>query len=88
VLPQRADQPADRRRRQPLRVRGAQAQEGRGDQRYHRLRHRIGQRLCADAQGHGRRGRLSGQCRRRQSGPQARDLRMQSAGAKRSCRGA
>ncbi len=89
VLPQRAHQPADRRRREPLRGRGAQAQEGRGDQRHHRLRHRIGQRLCADAQGHRRRGRLSGQRRRRQSGPQARAVAHAVGGrARRSCPGA
>ena len=71
VLSQCAHQPADRRRREPLRGGSAQAQEGRGNQRHHRIRHRIGQRLCADAQGQGRRSRLSRQCRRRQSGPQA-----------------
>ena len=41
-LPQRADQPAGRRRGQPLRGRRAEAQEGGGDQRHHRLRHGLG----------------------------------------------
>ena len=46
---------ADRRRRQPLRGRRAEAEEGRGHRRHHRLRHRLGERLRADAQGQGRR---------------------------------
>ena len=51
VLPQRADQPADRRRVEPLRRGRAEEEEGRGHQRHHRLRHLVAQRLCADAEG-------------------------------------
>src|SRR6266850_2532366 len=67
LLAQRADQPADRRRGEPLRRRSAQEEEGRGDQRHDWLRHRVGQRLRADAQADGRGRCLSGQRRRRQS---------------------
>ena len=89
VLSQRAHQPADRRRREPLRDGSAQAQKGRGDQRHHRLRHRVRQRLCADAQGQRRRRRLSGQCRCRQSGPRSPSCCACNRRApKRSCRGA
>ena len=81
-VPQRAHQSADRRRRKPLRGERAQAQEGGGDQRHHGIRHRIGQRLCADAQDDGRRGRLPGQ--RRAANPDLKPelLRMQAAGAR------
>ena len=71
-LPHRADQHPDRRRRQPLRGRRAEAQEGRGHQRHHRLRHRLGQHLRADAEGQGRRRRLHQPCRRGEPRPQAR----------------
>ena len=82
VLPQRPDQPADRRRRQPLCGRGAEEQEGRGHQRHHRLRHGLGRRLCADAQDHGRRRRLPGQ-HVDAANPDVKPemLRMQAAGA-------
>ncbi len=71
-LPQRADQPADRRRGQPLRRGRAEAQEGGGDQRHDRLRHGVGRGLCADAEDQGRRGGVLGPRRRDQSRPQAR----------------
>ncbi len=71
-LPHRADQHAGRRRRQLLRGRRAQAEEGGGHQRHHRLRHGLGQHLRADAQGQGRRGRLHEPCRRGEPRPQAR----------------
>ena len=89
VLPQRPDQPADRRRRQSLRGRGAEEEEGRGDQRHDRLRHGLGRRLCADAQADGRGRRLSGASSMppiRTSSPKSCACRLRAP--KRSCPGA
>ena len=53
-------------------VERAEAEEGRGDQRHHRLRHGLGQHLRADAEGDGRRGGLHQPRRRGEPRPQAR----------------
>ena len=71
-LPPGPDQPADRRRGEPICGRCAEAEKGRGRQRHHRLRHGLGRCLCADAESQGRRGGVLGPYRRRQSRPQTR----------------
>ena len=87
-VPQRADQPPGRRRRKPLRGRRAQGQEGGGGQRHHGLRHGLGQRLRADAQGEGRRGRLPGSVEANNPDLKPEMLRMQAPARRPSCPGA